>query len=522
LGEKQRPPFNVSNPRDIDEAGERSPIIARTSAVSCLMLVYLVGSCGKQAEQPPPPVAEAPKQHNRDSQGAGLNGTAQTAVAAAPKQSSLVGQVFITLENRDTIRLSLTEVQFVEPEHAARFAEQLRTRQDTKLASLEIHRQDITGRLAEIETTLKPVLAEADAAADRLHEAIATLGRMQRDYERAPGNLNDLQKQSELLTKVQGLASDARPLMSKVDRLSEKRDELRKDLKLVEQSIIENSNPALFFESAALESVAKVTTDADGRFTVGFDVGKRLAVTAYADRTANGKTERYAWLVLPERLDDAVMLNNRNMLTRERLLAVATSRFTPGAGETGSTPASAAATPSLAEQLKAYRRESQGPASAGEGGKLDKLKHAVAIDSPELDVPEILRDAEVSSARVLNKHSGTLYKFAGLILEISSHDVTIVLKNTEVVCSFADSSWKTEGLKADGYLYACGQFESYKDEGDFKQISMANCYTIENFYKLRTAPFTVEEKQQSLKDWEDDKLYKLRRDLGERKLLKSR
>jgi hypothetical protein len=151
-------------------------------------------------------------------------------------------------------------------------------------------------------------------------------------------------------------------------------------------------------------------------------------------------------------------------------------------------------------------------------GDLDKLKHSIAAEAPELDVPEIWRDAEVSSARLLNKHGGKLYKFAGLILEINSYDVVIVIKNIELVCSFADQSWKSEGLKVNGYLYACGSFESYKQEDDFKQISLANCYTVENFYKLRTTPWTEAEKAQELRDFQADTLYKLSRDLGERKL----
>ena len=181
--------------------------------------------------------------------------------------------------------------------------------------------------------------------------------------------------------------------------------------------------------------------------------------------------------------------------------------------EKPSTPVPAKEEPavaSLSEQLKKRQQLTS--------EELEKLKHSIAVESPEIDVPEIWRDAEVSSARLLNKHGGKLYKLSGLILEINPYDVVIVIKNTELVCSFADQSWKSEGLRVNGYLYACGFFESYKREGDFKQISMANCSTIENFYKLRTTPPTEEEKAQSLRGWEADKLYKLSRDLGERKL----
>jgi len=176
------------------------------------------------------------------------------------------------------------------------------------------------------------------------------------------------------------------------------------------------------------------------------------------------------------------------------------------------------ATASLSEQLKAYRQQREQLTLEQQKEKLEKLKHIIAADSPEIDVLEMRRDAEISAARLLNKHSGQLYKFAGLILETTPHDTTIVIKNSEIVCSFADTSWKSEGLKVGGYLYACGFFESFKDEGDFKQITMANCYTIENFYKLRATPFTEEERQQSLKDFQEDALYKLQRDLGARKL----
>jgi hypothetical protein len=176
------------------------------------------------------------------------------------------------------------------------------------------------------------------------------------------------------------------------------------------------------------------------------------------------------------------------------------------------------ATATLSEQLKTYQKQREKLTSEEQTQKLAELKHTIASESPEIDVPEVRRDAAVSTARLLNKHDGKLYKFAGLILETTPHDITVVIKNTEIVCSFADATWKNEGLKAGSYLYACGFFESYKDEGDFKQITMADCYTIENFYKLRTTPFTETEKQQSLKDYQEDALYKLQRGLGASKL----
>jgi hypothetical protein len=167
----------------------------------------------------------------------------------------------------------------------------------------------------------------------------------------------------------------------------------------------------------------------------------------------------------------------------------------------------------LAAQLKAIQRAKPEPAQKE---ILTRLKHALALDAPELNVPDIRRAAAVSSARLLSQHDGRLYKFAGLILETGFHEATIVIKNTEVVCAFADAGWKDEGMKPGVHLFACGFFQSYKETGDLKQITMTNCCTLEDFDKLR-APLTAEENQQAVKDWEEAVLYKLHRDLGDPK-----
>ena len=174
---------------------------------------------------------------------------------------------------------------------------------------------------------------------------------------------------------------------------------------------------------------------------------------------------------------------------------------------------------SLSEQFKAY--EQNRPQLTAEERKLtlEGLKHAVAVGAPEMDVLEIRRDAEVSTTRLLNNHGGTLYKFAGFILGTTPYDVTIVIKSTEIVCSFADATWKSEGLKAGSILYACGLFESYKDEGDLKQITMARCYTIEKFHKPEAGPVTDEDIKRAFQERQDDIIFKLMRDLGARKLI---
>ena len=229
--------------------------------------------------------------------------------------------------------------------------------------------------------------------------------------------------------------------------------------------------------------------------------------------------------------DEAIVRNSAMVAPKESAPAITAAPETEGpAAQRAAAPgitndqapfSKLPASPTLAEQLKAYQAAKRGPASAEQRNILARLKHAVATDSPELDVPEIQRDAAVSGKRLSEQHAGKLYKFFGLILEIGLHDVRLVIKNTEIVCSFADSSWEDEGLKVGNYLYACGCFQSYKEAGDLKQISMANCYVIEDYTKLRTTPITAEENQQLWKNWEADVLYKMRRDLGGQKTLRS-
>lgn len=242
------------------------------------------------------------------------------------------------------------------------------------------------------------------------------------------------------------------------------------------------------------------------KLIIGIVIGIVFTVAAFVALTRTG--ERAKPTNMPP--DQKLKTEPLSSKTDERQTVLATNEPTQ--------PKEELAAASLSEQLKKHQQQRQQLTPEEQSQKLEELKHTIAAESAEIDVPEVRRDADVSSARLLNKHGGKLYKFAGLILETTSHDVTVVIKDTEIVCSFADDSWKTRGLKTGGYLYACGFFESYKNEGDLKQITMANCYTIENFYKLRTTPLTEAEKQQSLTDYRADMQYKLQRDLGARKL----
>jgi hypothetical protein len=295
-------------------------------------------------------------------------------LACKPKQTAVVGQVFIVTRGAENVRLGAVEVLLIERPQVADFLGKVEASVESRIA---LRRQELIAaekmaKKAKADydsfTRIKPnpeiwldpqlyfrnrsFLAndffDRDATCVEIKSQIEALWR-QRDtlsgpldalnakwklvHERllSPGTWGDMDTLEALDKKIQPLqaqweqnVAEANSLIQKLKDIVDLAEAERKgNLEGVErrfviaQAILENSPTAEdYLRDFSPVPTQKAITDADGRFSFTYPCNKPFAVFATAQRRVTGLTEKYYWLINAPTTEERpeVFLSNNNLI----------------------------------------------------------------------------------------------------------------------------------------------------------------------------------------------------------------
>jgi multidrug resistance efflux pump len=225
---------------------------------------------------------------------------AQTAPRKIPptKSAEFAGQVFVVTEGRQTIKLSLVELQAI-PESAL-------------LVHLEKTRRALAEERALIDAKVEEAQRSVEEAANRekaAREAEKTESKARTDAMFA--SMRNRQWNSE--RSREHAAAEVAGMRAALDARDEAEAKRRAYLELLKQQRLLR-NPSAFFANLP-KPAARTKTDADGRFRLPVPPGKHV-IAAHSDRRLLNGTEEYFWLLSVDSAspDQALMLTNDNLV----------------------------------------------------------------------------------------------------------------------------------------------------------------------------------------------------------------
>lgn len=258
----------------------------------------------------------------------------QEAKKPEPEMVKLSGQVFIVLNNRETIKLSLVPIGIV-PEQASRDIvathkdreqKYSKAKADYEAAKLDRERAEgEAGKVGKRKSDAEDILKEKTSGLIRgqtmLQEAVeefkkgnplrtaADVTEWQRDYHNAANRLVEWRKEiADTKLKITELTSDYGVAITNLSRAM--------DLELRAKDALEpfSTGKKALWERLALKQILSVPTDADGKFSIQFPK-TNFCVVAYATRKTPGskEDEEYFWFLPVTNAADPVMLNNANL-----------------------------------------------------------------------------------------------------------------------------------------------------------------------------------------------------------------
>jgi hypothetical protein len=215
----------------------------------------------------------------------------------APKTVTVSGQVFITLKNRETIKLSLVPVLLVESNSALDILHSVSSDFSNNIEGL-VKQHDAVGALAE---SLRPRIAELSSQVVRFQRDAKDIEDRQLDI-RINGRKFKGQQIESARAEFARLENESKTNRFNIDAANSELSKLRSELKRHEFSADELHRqiltPRIFDSVMDIDwpSVSKTTTDADGFFTISARSSKNLVLIAYAKRSLPNDTEDLFWL----------------------------------------------------------------------------------------------------------------------------------------------------------------------------------------------------------------------------------
>ena len=260
-----------------------------------------------------------------------------------PTNRQLNGEVFVVLESRETLKLSLVEVMLVNGTKANQMFESYGFTTNSALIALTTN-EHLLGLSPKRPTwtTIVPLLTKArseavDSHSEANREYEASLAKSQRHHEKADQIAMQIRRQQTYKGK------DETRISYEIERNPEYKYEIGlaneawKRRRVIEKSLDEYRNTESFLDK--LESQdwnyikqvcieSRVKTDSDGRFSV--DVPAKGDYFLWADvvRTIGGKMERLTWFIpITDEKVQKVILANDNLFPAQNLGAILVSEI---------------------------------------------------------------------------------------------------------------------------------------------------------------------------------------------------
>jgi len=216
-----------------------------------------------------------------------------------PKEREVSGQAFVVLNNRDTVKLSLLDIVAV-PEAEALQRLSRASECKTKTKELRIQKADLE---KDIQLLEKEIAAKKELA--KQFEGHANRFIAQTDSKNPP----ELAK--EISRSFDSAMASWKLVEKRIEEAVEKQGAAQTKLTDVQAALRLWSGPRPYLEGPWKTVRAKVTTDADGKFSIKLPMEK-LYLAGYATRKSLADEEEFGWI--EPVISETVMLNNKNML----------------------------------------------------------------------------------------------------------------------------------------------------------------------------------------------------------------
>jgi soluble cytochrome b562 len=236
------------------------------------------------------------------------------------------GQVFIVLENRDTVKLSLTDVIAVPTDDAQKYEKkalqarreamaEIQSQIDSLLRSVEPDQRQLDQKREEMRrfsTQLQTLGNEIELWTDKTNQLIAGHSVKESDEEISK-NLKAAMKRAD--EEGPALKTNALKVEAEAESLRLRLADAQQQLVKLKAQLESARNIAIYVEPEKISTgKTQVTTDADGHFKVTIPKQVSISLCAKATRKTPDGNESYAWLVpLPENQNQLDM-NNANLL----------------------------------------------------------------------------------------------------------------------------------------------------------------------------------------------------------------
>ncbi len=253
-----------------------------------------------------------------------------------PVRTQLSGQVFIVLENRETLKLSLVDIRLVDGKLAAGILDgrpSWPTADETSLRS-EIVRvlpkllpDSLTNNqnlipfslpsgagwdkhlsaLVKSSRVIQPLIQSTDSSLSEARELTTTAqAATQDDYIRAvAGHMSPddrvafIENNMKVYREISAKEGALEMLSYKLQHYSSVVDEAKSD----------------FLKGLETATIRTVTTDVDGKFTIAIPSGEDRFIFAYVKRNTGNLQEEYMWLIPIEGgTEQTLVLANNNLL----------------------------------------------------------------------------------------------------------------------------------------------------------------------------------------------------------------
>lgn len=218
-----------------------------------------------------------------------------------PKNKTFSGQIFITLENRETLKMSLVPVALIlnGETFIDKYAALIETNQ---WKQIHLRKAELNFRTAQLNRD------QAASARTSLRQSIWAREDENKRYAARKLTRNIEQNNKEIAAKKLELETVDQKAEDAEKALSNAREELES---LRPDTSAEAEKSAIW---RMVKNFATSTTDADGNFSVSTTGTNQWWIAAYAERAVADQSEEYLWIVKATGIEK-IHLNNLNEIS---------------------------------------------------------------------------------------------------------------------------------------------------------------------------------------------------------------
>jgi hypothetical protein len=192
-------------------------------------------------------------------------------------QSAVIGQIFVVLENRETVKLSLTDVHIITSETAKSILDDIRSKRQQEINPLYVQE-----------------MLDLDALSSSKQKHAGTkAGATEADVIKSLMLLNpNMAGTAEEIARLERIVVEDSGKFKKAARL------------------------APYSDSVRFAEISKITTDADGKFSLPTSDADHVLFVA-TSRKLGETVERYCWMIRLNSATTNVILANNNMINTD-------------------------------------------------------------------------------------------------------------------------------------------------------------------------------------------------------------